>query len=397
MRARDFDEEQMSGSLVDIGDTLAFSPDPLPPGLDVSITDEIHHAALQATYALGRLEEIGDRVDNPRMIQLPFIYREAVDSSEIEGTRVTLPDLYAFEVNEGPGEGSEQRTLETYTESLQEVKNYVAALETGIDRLRTDGEITLELLKELHVDLLGQGTVRSHDPNPGHFRDQFVNIGGGRFVPPPPDSARSQMQTLEQYIQTGSEYDALVDIALVHYQLETIHPFVDGNGRVGRLLAALMLCDRGLLSAPHLHLSEYIKRRKTDYTDSLLAVSQQGAWQEWLQFFLRGLARQAANTCARANELIDLRETYRRRYQDAAPSVRRLTMELFTSPVVTVPLAQDMLDCTYPTANKAVKQLEADGVLDEVTGYDRNRRFHAVDVFDIMEAPPSTVATDIWS
>lgn len=394
MRVRDFDDEQMPGSLLDLGDTHAFSPNPLPPELNVGITDDIHHAALDAMYAIGRLQEIGDRIDNPRMIQLPFIYREAVDSSEIEGTRVTLPDLYAFDATDSQGAGDHQRTLESYTKSLQEVRNYVAALETGIERLRTDEEITLALLQELHVELLGQGSVRSHDPNPGEFREQFVNIGGGRFVPPPPDSVRSQMQTLEQYIQTGSEYDALIDVALVHYQLETVHPFVDGNGRVGRLLIALMLCDRGLLSAPYLHLSEFIKRRKTEYTEHLLAVSQRGAWEEWLRFFLRGLARQAANTCGRANELIDLRESYRSRYQEDAASVRRLAMELFTTPVVTVPLVSELLDCTYPTANRAVEQLEADGLLEEVTGYDRNRKYHAVDVFAIMDAPPSTVAVD---
>lgn len=392
MRTRDFNQEQMPGSLIDIGNTHAFSPDPLPPPVDVAITHPIHHTALQAMYAIGRLREIGDRVDNPRMIQLPFIYREAVDSSEIEGTRVTLPDLYTYETEVAQPDEVDQRTgFSADTESLQEVKNYVSALEAGMEHLRTEGEISLSLIKELHAILLGEGAVRSHDPNPGEFRDQYVNIGDGRFIPAPPTAIPAKMQTLEQYIQTGSQYDDLIDIALVHYQLETIHPFVDGNGRIGRLVVALMLYDRGLLPAPYLHVSAFIKGRKTEYTDSLLAVSQRGAWEDWLQFFLQGIATQAANTCQRASELIELRETYRSQYQDHAQSVRALVMELFTNPVVTVRTAQELLDCTYPTANTAINRLEDDGVLEEVTGYERNRKYHAVDVLEIMETPAQMI------
>lgn len=389
MRARDFDEDRMPGTLIDLGNTHAFSPDPLPPALEISVTDDSYQAALRAMYAIGRLREIGERVDNPRMIQLPFIYREAVDSSEIEGTRVTLPDLYTYEAQDD-GDDRHQ-LLESDTESLQEVTNYVSALETGITALEERTELSLESIKRLHEILLGTGDVRSYDPNPGEFRDDYVNIGGGRFVPTPPSNVPAQMQTLEQYIQTGSQYDDLIDIALVHYQLETIHPFIDGNGRVGRLVIALMLYDRGLLPAPYLHLSEFIKRRKGEYTDRLLAVSQHGAWEQWIEFFLDGLATQAANTCARATDLVDLRETYRRRYRDGPPSVRSLAMELFTNPVVTAPAVADILDCSYPTANNAIERLESDDVLDEVTGNERNRTYHATELLEIVDAPPQVL------
>lgn len=397
MRARDFDEDRMPGSLIDLGNTHAFNPDPLPPSIEISITDEVNHAALRAMYAIGRLREIGDRVDNPRMIQLPFLYREAVDSSEIEGTQVTLPDLYTYEVEVDEGETDHPNAFDSDLRSLQEVTNYVSALERGIDGVREGDGISIDLITELHAILLGRGDVRSHDPTPGEFRDGYVNLRGGEFVPTPPSNVPPQMQTVEQYIRTGSEFGDLVDIALVHYQLETIHPFTDGNGRVGRLLIALMLCDRKLLPAPYLHLSGFIKDRKTEYADRLLAVSRQGAWRGWLRFFLDGLARQAEDACLRSTELIELRDSYRARYRDAPASVRTLSMKLFTTPVVTVRSAQRLLECSYPTANRAIERLEDDGVLEEVTGYERNRTYHAVEILDVLEAPPHVVDSDVLS
>lgn len=369
-----FRSGEMSGELVNSGGDIAFKPDPLPP--PITLDGELLDAFVEATNNVGQLSGVGRRIEDPSMLISPFIYKEAVVSSEIEGTRVTLSEVYEYEA------GRENGSSETTRNELREVHNYVDAVFRGIEEIG-DG-IGLELVRALH-DTLMSG-VRGEDKQPGAYRDTQVYIGE-RFVPPPPSVVPYAMQNVETYIQTGGSYQSLIDIGLVHYQLEAIHPFRDGNGRIGRLLIMLMMCDEGLLPEPYLYPSSYFNRNREEYTDRLLAVSRDGAWREWLAFFLRGISQQAEEAFGRASELLDLRDAYRDRYQDDANSVSRLSMEVFTKPYLTVNEAADLLDMTYRTANKAVNGLEEDGVLQEITGQRRNRVFRAQEVFDIIQKP----------
>jgi Fic family protein len=373
-----FEEGEMAGELVNSEGDVAFKPNPLPP--EIRIEGELLDVFTRATSNVGRLSGIGRRVDNPSMLISPFIYKEAVLSSEIEGTRVTLSDVYEYEA--GRENGSDPSRNE-----LKEVHNYVRAVFQGIEEM--DGGIDTDLVRTLHETLMNG--VRGADKQPGEFRDTQVFIGGrgteARFVPPPPSVVPYEMQNLETYVQTGGAYQPLIDIGLVHYQFETVHPFRDGNGRMGRLIIMLMMCDEELLPEPYLYPSSYFNRNRAEYTDKLLAVSRDGAWEEWLSFFLEGISQQAQEAFGRASELLDLRDEYRERYQDGANSVSHLAMEIFTKPYLTVTEASELLDMSYGAANNAVRKLESDDVLEEITGQRRNRVFRAREVFHVIQKP----------
>ncbi len=373
-----FKEGGMSGELVNSDGDIGFKPDPLPP--EISIEGELLDVFTRATSNVGQLSGIGRRVDNPSMLISPFIYKEAVVSSEIEGTRVTLSDVYEYEAGREKGGGPSRN-------ELKEVHNYVRAVFQGIEEM--DGGIDLNLVRTLHQTLMSG--VRGEDKQPGEFRDTQVYIGGrgteARFVPPPPSVVPYAMQNLETYMQTGGAYQPLIDIGLVHYQFETVHPFRDGNGRMGRLIIMLMMCDKELLPEPYLYPSSYFNRNREEYTDRLLAVSRDNAWVEWLTFFLEGISQQAQEAFSRASELLDLRDEYRERYQDGPNSVSHLAMEVFTKPYLTVNEASELLNMTYGAANNAVSKLEDDGVLEEITGQSRNRVFRAREVFRIIQKP----------
>lgn len=379
MNIEQFKSGEMPGELVNSGGDMAFKPDSLPP--QIEMRDELLNVFTEATTNVGQLSGIGRRVENPSMLISPFIYKEAVVSSEIEGTRVTLSDVYEYEA------GRENKSRGPTRNELKEVHNYVMAVFQGIERMGSG--IDLDLVKALHNTLMSG--VRGKDKQPGDFRDTQVYIGGDyedeRFVPPPPSVVPYAMQNLETYIQAGGSYQPLIDIGLVHYQFETIHPFRDGNGRMGRLLIMLMMCNEELLPEPYLHPSSYFNRNREEYTDRLLAVSRDNAWEEWLIFFLKGISQQAKEAFSRASELLDLRDDYRDRYQDEANSVSHLSTEIFTKPYLTVNEAKEEIGMTYRTANNAVRRLEEDGVLEEITGQDRNRVFRAKEVFNIIQKP----------
>lgn len=374
-----FQSGETPGEFVNSGGDIAFQPDPLPPEID--LTGELLDVFTEATNNVGRLSGVGRRVENPSMLISPFIYKEAVVSSEIEGTRVTLSDIYEYEARKEeptPGPGRNE---------LTEVHNYVKAVFQGIEEL--DGGIDIGLIRRLHNTLMSG--VRGGEKLPGEFRGTQVYIGGkgedARFVPPPASVVPYGMQNLETYVQTGGNYQTLIDIGLVHYQFEAIHPFRGGNGRMGRLLIILMMCDNELLPEPYLYPSSYFNRNREEYTSRLLAVSRDGAWNEWLVFFLKGISRQAEEAFGRAAELLDLRDEYRDRYQDAANSISQLSLEIFTTPYLTVNEAKELLGMTYRTANNAVSRLEEDGVVEEITGQSRNRVFRAKEVFDTIQKP----------
>jgi len=377
----------------------AYFPDKLPPTFELS--EEVIREHGRAMWALGRLEGLGSEIDTPGAVFSSFVYKEAEQSSRVEGTAVTVSDIYRCDVD--------QLRLRNTAESdheadVREARNYIRALDEAVAYLRTAGfnreHITTRLIQEVHEALLERGRSADEDPLPGQFRPGFAVIeeahpnGLGsqiRFVPPKPDTVERLMTDLERFVQAGSSWPTLIDIAVVHYQFETIHPFKDGNGRVGRILAVLMLVADDLLHYPLLYLSSFIERHRTEYADRLLAVSERGEWDEWLRFFLRGIREQAEEALVRAKLLIDTRRTYETRYADEPKSVRNLALALFEDPYVTVSEASERIDVVYQTANNAVDRLEADGVVTEITGNAQNRVFRAEEIMDIVERSAQTL------
>jgi Fic family protein len=362
-------------------------PDPLPPELNYG--PPLVRALSEADRALGELAGLGRTLPNPYLLSRPFLRREAVLSSRIEGTQASLVDLYAFEI-EPPlfGVPSEARR-----DDVQEVQNYVRALEHGMKRLE-DLPISQRLLREMHV-LLMEG-VRGQHRDPGEFRriqnwigPPGAEVGEATFVPPPPTEIPVASSALEHYVHERTGQPPLVDIALVHYQFETIHPYLDGNGRIGRLLITLMLIERDLLPEPLLYLSAYFERHRGAYYDHLLAVSQRGAWEEWLIFFLTGVTTEARDAARRAGRLFELRETYRERFQreGARASLLATVDHLFARPVTDINQTARALGFTFEAARRLVNSLEAEGVLEEITGRRRNRVYAATEVMRLLQGP----------
>ncbi|WP_096393753.1 Fic family protein [Halorubrum trapanicum] len=386
MERDDFDEA-VPGEIVPTttpkGTYSAFRPDPLPPSIS---TEELITPLAEATQALGRLHGIGPRVGSREILIEPFIRKEALESSQIEGTHATLSDIYAYEA------GQEALIDEDRQQGTQEVVNYLHALTHGLDAITAGDPITVELLCEMHDRLLSG--VRGDEADPGELRTAQNFIGStpyiqdAKYVPPPPNEIPDLLEDLLEYANQEINLHPLLRIGLIHYQFETIHPFLDGNGRLGRLLISLLLQRDGLLPVPYLYLSSYFNARRSDYVDHLLSVSQHGEWEEWLLFFLRGVQSQADEAHQRANLLVDLREDYQQRYQsERSENILELVMRLFEDPYLDVNTAADWLDVEYSTANRLIGQLEDDGILEELTGKDRNRFYRASEVFQIINKP----------
>ena len=370
---RDNFDETAPGEIVPTttpkGTYSAFRPDPLPPSVS---TEQLITPLAEATQALGRLHGIGPRVGSREILIEPFIRKEALESSQIEGTHATLSDIYAYEA------GQEALIDEDRQQGTQEVVNYLYALTHGLDAITAGDPITVELLCEMHDRLLSG--VRGDEADPGELRTTQNFIGStpyiqdARYVPPPPNEIPDLLEDLLEYANQETNLHPLLRIGLTHYQFETIHPFLDGNGRLGRLLISLLLQRDGLLPEPYLYLSSYFNARRSDYVDHLLAVSQHGEWEEWLLFFLRGVQSQADEAHQRANLLVDLREGYQQRYQsERSENILELVMRLFEDPYLDVNTAAEWLDAEYSTANRLIGQLEDDGILEERTGKERNR------------------------
>lgn len=372
----------------------AYFPDNLPITLEMS--EEIVKELARAMHALGRLDGLGSEVEDPSAIFSSFVYKEAEQSSQVEGTAVTVSDIYQLEIAESESiSGSEAEG-----KNIREARNYIQALETGIDYLKTAGRsgesITLEFITSLHETLMERGRSDEEDPLPGELRPGLALITETdeqgiaervRFAPPPESAVENKMVNLVQYIQSTTQWPDLVDIGLVHYQFETIHPFIDGNGRVGRLLIVLLLLSSGIVSNPLIYPSSYFKRHREEYTNRLLAVSEQGEWRAWLAFFLRAIREQAEEAFVRAKLLSRQQRQYEVEYADAAKSTRLLTAELFSEPYFSVSEAAEAIQMTYQSANNATEQLVTDGVVAEITGNQQNRIFKATEVMDIIERP----------
>ena len=386
MERDDFDEAapgEIVPTTTSKGTYSAFRPDPLPPSIN---TEQLITPLAEATQALGRLHGIGPRVGSREILIEPFIRKEALESSQIEGTHATLSDIYAYEA------GQEALIDEDRQQGTQEVVNYLHALMHGLDAITTGDPITVELLCEMHDRLLSR--VRGDEADPGELRTTQNFIGStpyiqdARYVPPPPDEIPDLLEDLLKYAKQETNLHPLLRIGLIHYQFETIHPFLDGNGRLGRLLISLLLQRDGLLPEPYLYLSSYFNARRSEYVDHLLAVSQCGDWEEWLLFFLHGVQSQADEAHQRANLLVNLREDYQQRYQsERSENILELVMRLFEDPYLDVNTAADWLDVEYSTANRLIGQLGNDEILEELTGKDRNRVYRASEVFQIINKP----------
>jgi len=374
--------------LVGQGDAAyhAFVPHPLPP--DLPLDPALVRTLSNADRALGELAGLGRTIANPNLLIRPFIHREAVLSSRIEGTRADLTDLYAYEAGQLALSGVKPSPPEA---DVREVLNYVHALEYGLQRLATL-PVSLRLLRELHERLMTG--VRGDSATPGESRRSQNWIGrpgstlnDAEFVPPPVPEMQDALYKLEKYFHQECAYPPLIRIGMIHYQFEAIHPFLDGNGRIGRLLISLLLVHWELLPLPLLYLSAFFERQRQDYYALLLAVSKRSAWREWLVFFLCGVQEQARDAVARAKRLQDLQLEWRQRLQ-ATPRTSALLLqlvdELFQTPAITVPQVQKLLNVTHRAANQMVARLVHESILCPVPGQSRNRQFLAQQILDVL-------------
>lgn len=358
-----------------------FVPHPLPPKLEFDL--QTIRLLSEANRGLGELAGVGQTLPNPHLLIGPFLRREAIFSSRIEGTTATAEELLLFEA---------LPTEEPRTPDAREVANYVKALEYGLQRLK-NLPVSLRLIRELHGVLLSG--VRGQDRRPGEFRRSQNIIGQrgqriehARYVPPPVPEMQQGLDEFERFLHTPSDLPFLVQLALIHYQFEAIHPFMDGNGRIGRLLITLLLCERGLLKEPLLYLSAYFERNRDAYVDHLLHVSQAGTWSEWIQFFLQGVAEQSEDAIRRSQSLLSLWQNYRGRFQTARSSalLLKLVDALFAYPATWISRARKQLGVTHRSAQLNVEKLVAAGILAEKTGRQRNRVYLAPEILAIIEA-----------
>ncbi len=340
------------------GPYVAFIPNSLPRELPLSADTVLRLS--DADAALGRLAGSGRLLPDPHLLVNAYITREAVSSSRIEGTQASVTEVF-----------DAAATGETKRDDIREVRNYVAALNHGVRRLNDDDfPISLRLIKEMHKILLTG--VRGQDKTPGEFRtsQNWINSPDNRpetatFVPPPVHEMWQALDDWEKYLHDEApRLPLLVRCALLHYQFETIHPFLDGNGRLGRLFIVLYLTDRGRLPTPLLYLSSYFDQRKGDYYDRLQYVRERGEVTEWLQFFLDGVAMQATDAVERAEQLSDLREYYRSRLQGGGRAHLVVDM-LFANPILTVRYVQGKLNVSQPGATNILRRLAAVGIVEE--------------------------------
>ena len=362
----------------------AFIPDPLPPDppLDLSEQDLVARKE-RADQALGRLDGITLMLPDPELFLYQYVRKEALLSSQIEGTQSSLSDLLLFELDEAPG---------VPVDDVEEVSNYLAALSHGLRRLRNeDFPLSLRLIREMHGVLLRGG--RGAGRQPGEFRSGQVWIGGSspanaHFVPPPPEVLPSLLADFERFLHApASDASPLVKAALAHVQFETIHPFADGNGRLGRLLIALILCNEGVLREPSLYLSLYFKQRRAEYYERLNAVRSNGDWEGWLGFFLDGVAETAQQAVDTAQRLLAL--LHRDRARIGALGRRAgnigLVFEQFARRVVlNVPQLQPRVALSGPTIRAAIAALQDMGLVVELTGQQRHRVFAYRQYLDIL-------------
>ena len=368
-----------SGKLIRAnGGYWAFLPNPLPPPINWDA--DLVSLLSKADRALGSLSGLGETLPNPHLLIYPFLRREAVLSSKIEGTQSSLSDLFLFEV-----------TQVEKPPDVREVQNYVRALEYGLKRLN-EFPLSLRFIRELHGILMEN--VRGKHATPGEFRQSQNWIGSfgatlneATFVPPPVPEMMECLQKLEKFLYTNNNLPPLIEVAMVHYQFEVIHPFLDGNGRVGRLLIIFLLCSRNVLSKPLLYLSAFFEQHRQRYYDLLLKVSANGAWRDWIEFFLQAVLKQSEDAVLRSRQLQELQRQYFHigREKRFPPSALQLIDFIFMKPVINTKSAQDFLNLSFPGTQKSIKMLLEAGILTEITGRQRDRAYAAREVLKILD------------
>ncbi len=371
----------------------AFVPAPLPPEPPVEMDLPMVGLLSRADQAVGRLDGVTRTLPNPDLFVAMYVRREAVLSSQIEGTQSTLEDVLSYELD------PRQREV---PEDVEEVVNYVRAMNYGLERL-AELPLSLRLIREIHAELLS-GT-RGAEKLPGEFRrdqnwigPQNASLAEATFVPPPVPEMTTALYNLEEFLHGDHNLPMLVRCGLAHAQFETIHPFLDGNGRVGRLLITFQLVHGGVLHRPLLYLSYYIKRHKAEYYDRLMAVRQDGNWEGWLRFFLRGVAETAEEATATAEAIVRLQDEHRTLIQAEGLGLNglRLLDLLFQRPLVNVNLVQESLDVkAFATANKLVERFAALSLLEEMTGGQRNRVFRYTPYWRLLEETAPAVGQDV--
>jgi Fic family protein len=352
----------------------AFIPAPLPPAPPVRVENELQALLSKADLALGRLDGSIQTLPNPDLFVLMYVRKEAVLSSQIEGTQSSLQDVLAAEA---------QVMSADAPRDVDEVLNYVAAMNHGLARL-PKLPVSVRLIREIHEKLLHG--VRGSHMTPGELRrtQNWIGPGGctlaeATFVPPPPLEVPSALGALEKFLHRNDKLPLLVKIGLAHAQFETIHPFLDGNGRVGRLLITFLLCERGVLHKPVLYLSHYFKRHRTKYYDLLQNVRDRGDWESWLTFFLRGVSEVSTQATNTARRILALREEHRRiitaHLGRAAANGYRVLERLYERPIISVEDIRGLTGTTFPAANQLAQKLVEQGLVTEMTGQKRHRRF----------------------
>jgi len=364
------------------GETVrAFVPPPLPPDPPVDLA-RFQILLEQANQAIGRLDGLASLLPDLSLLLYTYVRKEAVLSSQIEGTQSSLSDLLLYENDEAPG---------APIEDVQEVSNYVAAMNHGLERMRSGFPLSLRLIREIHEILLSKG--RGSGKQPGEFRRSQNWIGGSRpgnavFVPPPPELLEECLNHLELFLhdeQTG--LPLLIRAGLVHVQFETIHPFLDGNGRLGRLLITFLLCAQGALREPILYLSLYFKTNRAAYYELLERVRTKGDWEAWLDFFLIGVRDTAEQAASAAREILEHFSQDQRKIETLgrpAASVLRVFQHMQRNPIIAIPSAAKKIGISAPTVAKSLGHMIQLGILEETTGRERHRLFVYRRYLDIL-------------
>ncbi|WP_413175818.1 Fic family protein [Anabaena azotica] len=366
------------------GKYKAFIPNPLPPVPEINIDQEMWQILSQADLALGRLDGSTDALPNPDLFVFMYVRKEAVLSSQIEGTQASLMDVLEFEA----------KAIEPDNpQDVAEVVNYIAAVNYGLERL-VELPVSLRLIREIHKKLMNG--VRGSERDPGEFRRTQNWIGSGgcslnnaTYVPPPPYEMNQSLDNLEKFLHDSTPIPALIKIGLAHAQFETIHPFLDGNGRTGRLLITFLLCEQNILKRPLLYISYYFKKHRTEYYDRLQAVRDSGNWEGWLKFFLCGVCEVAQEASATARKIVSMKEEHRQlvlnKMGRKSGNAITLLESLYFRPIVSVENVQEIIQLSYPNANTLIKEMCDLGLLQEITGQKRNRAFAYKPFLDVFK------------
>ena len=386
MKPANFNENQRENCRKTLEGYYAFSPQPLPPELEIDWS--FMRLISQADQAMGKLSGAGQLLPNPHLLIRPYLRREAILSSRIEDTHADMGQLALFEEEDG---GDDVRAPD-----VREVANYVSALERGLERIK-EIPISIRLIKELHATLLSDVRGGESTKTPGEFRRSQNWIGPpgctlneATFVPPPPADLLALLGQWESYLHADTPEPALVKAALMHYQFEAIHPFLDGNGRIGRLLITLFLCERGCLSQPLLYLSGFFDETRDDYYRHLLNVSRCGDWRGWVEYFLRGVRVQAQRAL---NDTRTLLETYDhslvllKRGKRVPQEAARVLDRIFANPVISIARYAERTGVSYHNAKRGVDYWVEQGLLEEATGQKRNRLYVANHILQLMSGP----------